>query len=295
MGYDVAGKRILLTGASSGIGRALALELAPRAARLALVARREDRLESVADEVVARGGARPLVLVGDLARQGEAAALAERVLAELGVVDVLVNNAGGGVGGTQWRVSDSDEAREAFEVNFWSPVALTATLVPRMRERGDGAVVNVTSAAQVMPVWQMGHYAASKAALALATDTLALELRGSGVHVLQVIPGPTDTAVQAETKLIPVAERMLAEAPVGDPAELARLIVGALARGRRRLVYPRVLRPVYEVPALARINNAIAARRFRAQIDMDDPRVVRTGSMGDDEARAARDRWDAER
>lgn len=291
----MAGKRILLTGASSGIGRALAHELAPRAARLALVARRQDRLEGVADEVEARGGVRPAVLACDLAQKGAATELADRALEELGRIDVLANNAGGGVGGTQWRVSDGDAARETFEVNFWSPVALAAALVPPMRDRGSGAVVNVTSSAQVMPVWQMGHYAASKAALALATDTLALELRGSGVHVLHVIPGPTDTAVQAETKLIAAAERMLEKAPVGDPAELARLIVGALARGRHRIVYPGVLRPVLEVPALARLNNAIAARRFRAHIDMDDPRVVRTGSQGDDEARAARDRWEAGR
>lgn len=291
----LAGKRVLLTGASSGIGRALALEMASRGASLAIAARRAELLDAVADEAAAGGAERPLVMVADLAERGAAADLAEQALAGLGRVDVLVNNAGGGVGGIQWIVGDREEARETFELNLWSPLALIATLVPAMRERREGAIVNVTSVSQVMALWAMGHYAATKAALAQATETLRLELRGSGVHVLEVIPGPVDTAVQGESRLIPGAERVFGRAPLGDPVELARLAARALERERNRLVYPRRLALLYAFPPLYRRYILSQAGRLASEIDTDDRRVVRTGSMGDQIARDARAAWESRR
>jgi short-subunit dehydrogenase len=292
--YPITGKRILLTGASSGIGRALALEMAGRGAELAVAARREVLLGELGAEIEREGGRRPAVLVADLSKRGAATELAERATAELGSVDVVVNNAGGGVGGSQWAVGDHDAAREAFEVNFWSPVALTAALVPAMRERGSGAVVNVTSMAQVTTMWAMGHYLATKAALARATEALRLELTGSGVHVLEVIPGPVDTAVQAETRLVPGAGAVLDRAPLGDARTLARLAVRALERGRSRLIYPRSMRALYALPLIDRWYMARRARRLADRIDTEDGRVIRSGSMGDEVAREARAAWERE-
>src|SRR3954470_620663 len=97
---DLRDAPVLLTGASSGIGRELALVLAARGARLAVSARRRERLEALADEVAARGGARPVVVEADLAQRGAAAWVAEEALGALGRLDVLINNAGGGVGGS---------------------------------------------------------------------------------------------------------------------------------------------------------------------------------------------------
>ena len=286
---------MLVTGASSGIGRALALELAARGAVLAVSARRFELLHELADEVEATGAARPAVLAADLSRRCSARGLAEDAVAALGRVDVLVNNAGGGCGGSVWRVGDRDEGREAFETNFWSPLALTAALVPAMRDRGEGAVVNVTSTSQVTALWGLGHYSATKAGLAIATETLRTELHGSGVHVLEVIPGPVDTAIQAESRLIPGAEIALSRTPMGSPEKLARLAVRALERGRRRLVYPRPLRIAYALPGMSRWYLAALARRHASEIDAEDPRVVRSGSMGDDVAREARTLWERER
>jgi uncharacterized protein len=291
----LSGQRVLVTGASSGIGRALAHELARRGAILAIAARRVELLEELGEEIVAAGAGRPVVIAADLCERGNAARLAATAAERLGSIDVLVNNAGGGVGGSQWAVGDADAAREAFEVNFWSPLALVQAVVPAMRERGSGAVVNVTSVGQVMPLWAMGHYAASKAALAQATEALRYELTGSGVHVLEVIPGPTDTAVQGETRLIPGAERMLRAASLGDPSALARLIADAIERERRRLVYPRRVAPAYLWPGLYRVFAARMARHLRSEIDADDDRVFRSGSQGDPEAREARERWERDR
>jgi uncharacterized protein len=213
----------------------------------------------------------------------------------LGAVDVLVNNAGVGVGGSQWMVGDRDEAREVFETNFWSPLALVRALVPPMRERSSGTVVNVTSMAQVTTWGGLGHYAASKAALAIATETLRLELEGSGVHVLEVIPGPVDTAIQGESRLVPGFAEATQRAPLGDSAQLARLTVRAIERRRKRLVYPRALRPGYALPAATRWYVERVARRLQRVVPgmADDPRVLRAGSAGDPEVRRAREQWEA--
>jgi short-subunit dehydrogenase len=292
---ELRGQRALVTGASSGIGRALALELAARGAVLAVSARRFELLHELADEIEGAGHERPAVLPADLGRRCSATELAERAVAALGQVDVLVNNAGAGCGGAVWRVGQRDEGREAFETNFWSPLALVAALVPAMRERGHGVVVNITSTSQVTALWGLGHYSATKAALAIATETLRTELHGSGVRVLEVIPGPIDTAIQAESRLIPGAAIVLSRTPVGSAEKLARLTVRALERGRRRrLVYPRVLRVAYALPGISRWYLAALVRRHAGEIDADDPRVVRSGSMGDDVAREARAQWERE-
>src|SRR4051794_28391996 len=299
-GFSLAGQGVLLTGASSGIGRELALVLAGRGARLVLAARRAERLEALAAEVEQRGHARPVAIATDLSRRGAAAGLAEEAQAALGEVDVLVNNAGGGVGGSQWAVGDDDAAREAFEVNYWTPMALTRALVPAMRRRGHGAVVNVTSVAQVNTWLGFGGYAATKAALGVATETLRLELSGSGVHVLEAIPGPVDTAVQGETRLIPGIDRALARVPLGDAGEMARRIVVALERRRASVVYPRRAAVAYVLPALARADTRRLAARVARETDAEALEgvmslVVRTGSFGDPVAREAREAWERER
>jgi short-subunit dehydrogenase len=290
----------LITGASSGIGRELAKELAARGASLAISARRRQLLESLADEISAGGWTAPAVFEGDLSRKGAAQALAAQATEQLGRIDLLVNNAGGGVGGRISAVGDRDEAREAFETNYWSPLALIKTLVPAMEERGRGAVVNVTSMAQVSTWPGFGAYAATKAALGVATETLAMELVDSPVCVLEVIPGPVDTAVQGETRLAPGIEHMLDRTPLGDPAVLARLIAEALERGATRLIYPRRARLAYVLPTLVRWD----ARRLAARVAKETDEatrealgslVVKTGSRGDEIARQAREAWERQR
>ena len=287
-----AGQRVLVTGASSGIGRAVALELGRRHARLILVARREDRLRCVAKEITMLGAPNPIVTVADLAERGAAARVGRDALDWLGGLDVLINNAGGGVGGTQVMVADRDEGREAFEVNLWSPVALAAEVLPFMRAQRAGTIVNVTSLAQVMTWPMMGHYAASKASLAKATETLRLEALGTGVKVVEVVLGPVQTAMQGETGLVPGIERALKSSPTGRPDQAARRIIKAMDRGRPRVVYPRPLLLAYALPTITRSYVAALVRQARGEIDPDDQRVVRTGSFGGPEARAARQAWE---
>jgi short-subunit dehydrogenase len=208
----------------------------------------------------------------------------------LGQVDVLVNNAGVGIGGTQWRVGDRDEGRELFETNFWSPLALTAALVPGMRERDHGAVVNVSSVSQVAPWPLMGHYSSSKAAIGSASETLRLELANSRVHVLEVVAGPNDTAVQAEAQELPGFADAIRGGGMGRPERLAALVVRALERERPRIVYPRRAGVGYWFPPLLRAVLPRMARRVPEAAD--DPRVVRGGSQGDAESLEARAEWE---
>jgi short-subunit dehydrogenase len=285
----VAGKRVLLTGASSGIGLELARRLAAKGARLALVARREERLRALAGEL-AGDGPEPVVLVADLGRRGVAAEVAERARAGLGSVDILINNAGSGIHGLQWVAADTEEARELLEVQFWSPLALTAALVPEMLERGFGAVVNVTSTMQVSPFPAMGHSAASKAALGVSTQALRLELYRSGVHVLEAPLGMVDTANLAESKLLPGGEHWLRSAPKGKPEVAAARIISGLERRRDLVLYPRLMAPVYHVAIIGRT----FARRFAKYADRRDERLLVRGSQGSAPDREARAAWEAE-
>ena len=288
--------RVLLTGASSGIGAELARVLAARGDRLAIAARRRERLEALAEELTPA----PVVFEADLARRGEAQRLGEEAAAALGGIDVLINNAGGGVGGRIATLGDRDEAREAFEVNYWSPLALIRAVAPAMLERGSGVIVNVTSGAKVNTWAGFGAYAATKAALGLATETLRLELIGTGVHVLEAIPGPVDTAVQGETRLAPGIDRMLSRVPLGDARECAEAIVRAIDRRRADVVYPRRTALALHAPTLARWDVRRTAAKVARELDPEarealEGLVVRTGSRGDELAVAAREQWERDR
>ena len=299
--YDLRGKGVLVTGASSGIGRALAGQLAAGGARLAIVARRRQRLEQLADEVVASGGRRPVVLTGDLGRRGEAARLAREAVARLGAVDVLVNNAGGGVGGSVWAVADRDEARTDFEVDFWSHLAFIGELVPLMRRRGEGAVVNVTSIRQVMSWPSFGHNTAAKAALASVTETLRLELAPYGVHVVEVIPGPVDTHALGPARLIPgMVDTLQGRLGLAQPEEVAAQVVEAIRHRAERVFAPEATtRGAYEEPFAFRQEVARSVRQGlgtpAAPARPDD--LVDTLVVGGDHPLVvqAREDWEASR
>jgi short-subunit dehydrogenase len=295
---SIDGRRILLTGASSGIGRELATELAARGATLALAARRRPLLESLASEIASRGGSTPVIFEADLSVRGAARGLAGAARNALGEIDVLINNAGGGVGGRITAVGDRDEPREAFEVNFWSPLALIQALAPEMVGRDRGAIVNVSSMGQITTWPSFGAYAATKGALSVATETLALELQGTGVQVMEVLPGPVDTAVQGETRLAPGIERMLKRVPLGDAATMARRIADGLERGSKRVIYPRRAAFAYLLPALARWAGRRAVAQAGEELGTQEALgslVVRTGSGGDEIARQAREAWEVSR
>ncbi|HUP76583.1 MAG TPA: SDR family NAD(P)-dependent oxidoreductase [Acidimicrobiales bacterium] len=185
------GQRVLVTGASSGIGRATAVAFAAAGATVGICARRADRLEEVLAECNAYTP-RAKSWAVDLADLDGIAGFADTVRRDLGEVDVLVNNAGVPKRRTVLEMTP-DDVEGVMAINYFAPVRLTAALLPSMIERGTGAVVNVSSMGVHSAAYRVGAYAASKAALELYTEALHLELAGTGVQALLFVPGTTRT------------------------------------------------------------------------------------------------------
>lgn len=187
----IAGARALVTGASSGIGAALAVALAREGATVGICARRGDRLAEVLAEcrVHAPDSRHWVFDVGDLDAVPTFAATVE---AALGGVDLLVNNAGIP---KRRRIPELSEAdlEEVMRVNFFAPVALVRALLPGMLARGHGRIVNLSTMGTHSAAARVGAYAASKAALELYTEALHLDLLGTGVDAQLFVPGTTRT------------------------------------------------------------------------------------------------------
>ncbi len=226
-----ADRAALVTGASQGIGADIARELSRRGHRVLLVARSEDRLGTLADELRAAGG-RADVLATDLADRPARAALLDRV-ADLGVaVDVLVNNAGFS---TMGRVSEADPDAELamVEVDVVAVVDLCTRLLPGMVERGRGAVLNVASTAAFQPLPGQAGYGAGKAFVLSYTQSLVGELKGSGVTATALCPGPVDTGFGERAGFTKEeAEKALPSVMWVDSAAVARAAVEGLEKGR---------------------------------------------------------------
>jgi short-subunit dehydrogenase len=226
-------RRAFVTGASSGIGRALAIELARHGADLVLLARRKDRLAEVALEISALGR-RVIPVAGDVTdpnvRQRALAAARQ----ELGGFDILVNNAGVAAHG-RFIEADPGRLRPIFEVNFFAPVELIRESIPLLRQGVQPVIVNIGSILGERGAPHKSEYSASKFALHGFSEAVRPELARLGIDVLVVAVGPT------ETEHFDVLLEGSPKLPWGDPPRMpadkaARLIVRAVERGRHKLV-----------------------------------------------------------
>ena len=180
----------VITGASTGLGAAFTRRLASHGSNVVLVARTASAMQRIADDVTRAHGVKALVLPADLTDRAARAELIER----LGRLDVrtLVNNAGFANLG-EFLDTDSDRLIMEAELNVVAPVDLARALLPQMIARGNGSLINVASTAGFQPIPQMATYAASKAHVLSLSNALWLELQGTGVRVVCVCPGPTET------------------------------------------------------------------------------------------------------
>ena len=225
----VDGRRVLLTGASAGIGREVAVRVGRAGAEVLLVARRRNRLEEVAAEITDRGGSAH-VLPCDMADTDAVDALAARVIADHGGVDVLVNNAGHSIRRTLRRSADRlHDFERVMRLNYFGAVHLSMPLVEDMRGRGGGHVVNVsTMGTQVGPNPRFAAYLASKSALEAFTRSAAPETRRDGVTWTTVhLPlvrtdmiAPTDAYDNAPALSARTAAHMVLDAIVRRPARV---------------------------------------------------------------------------
>lgn len=240
---SLRGRRVVVTGASSGIGRALAVRLAGEGARLALVARGREALEQVAEAVTAAGG-EALVVACDVGEREAVFAAAGTIVEAWGGVDLLVNNAGYGHHRPFLRW-DLDDMERMMRVNYLGSLYWTKAVLPGMVERGEGWVVFVASVAGHLASPDESAYAASKFATVGLAEALSVEVEDAGVHVLTVCPGVIDTPFFDEEALARMPRAALRQ--MVQPEGLADAVVHALARGRHRLTYPRLLAAAYPI------------------------------------------------
>ncbi|MGE0217567.1 SDR family NAD(P)-dependent oxidoreductase [Mycolicibacterium sp.] len=190
---DFTGHTALITGSSGGIGAEFAVQLAQRGAHLVLVARRTDKLDALRDRLVAaHPGIVVDVVAADLSVPGSGAALAEQVHGLGRTVDVLINNAGVGSHGA-FVAEDPDAVAAQIQLNCGTLVDLTARFLPAMVERGRGVVLNVASTSAFQPTPGMAVYGATKAFVLSFSEALWQECRKTGVKVIALCPGPTET------------------------------------------------------------------------------------------------------
>ena len=192
MSVDWSNKVVLITGASSGIGRSLAVELGRRGAASGLLARRADNLRDVEAEVKAAGG-RALALPADVRDESAVRSAADELRAHFGRIDVMVANAGLIVT-TPTTALKSSEVADVMNVNVIGAVNCVTAVVPEMMKQGSGQLVAISSLAAYRGLAKSGAYCASKAALSTFFESLRVDLRGTGVDVTIIHPGFINTA-----------------------------------------------------------------------------------------------------
>jgi len=226
------GARVLITGGSSGIGAGLAEAFAEAGATVGIAARRGDRLAEVLERCRVHSPASTMWTV-DLSEPTDVDRLAEAAVAELGGVDILVNNAGIP---KRRHVTALDPAtvESVMAINYLSPVRLTLALLPHMLERGSGTIVNISSVAATLSAPGEAAYAASKAAVTVFSEVMAVDLWETGVKVMVVYPGVIDT------ELFTLPDNDVPDLPVSaEPVSVAvDAILGGLEAGAAQVYVP---------------------------------------------------------
>ena len=229
----IEGKVVLITGASGGIGAACAAEFAACGAKLSLVARNEEGLRRA-------GGSGALITPGDITLEESRRLAVERTLERFGVIDILINNAAVGLYQPSWEMP-LDEARHLMELNFFAPLALTQLVVPHMRQRRAGLIVNVGSIGGKVVLPWLTIYCATKFALGALTEGQRMELRRDGIRTMMVCPGYVQTNFQENARGGHAPDRVIkARTRALTAPQVAAALRRGVERDARTVVTPRV-------------------------------------------------------
>ena len=236
MPYDLTGKVALVTGASRGIGRAIAEAYAAAGARVVLASRTQDALDAVAEAIRAEGG-EALPVAAHTGDPEAVAALAARAVEAFGGIDIAVNNAATNPHFGPVLTAEASHWDKTFEVNVKGYVHVAKACAPVMRERGGGKIINVASVAGKTPQPGMGVYCVSKAAVLMLTEVLAAELAGWNIQVNALVPGFVKTkfsrAIWDNPAFNEAVLRMTPQHRMAEPHELTglALLLAAPASG----------------------------------------------------------------
>jgi len=226
------GARVIVTGPSSGIGRAIAIEFAKRGARVALASRNAAALDELATQIRSDGG-QAVAIPTDVTADGALDNLARETIRQLGGIDILVNNAGRGMYAS---IADGDpgDVVALFSLNVLAAAAAIRAVVPAMRAQRSGMVINISSVAGRIVVPRIGYYSASKFALTVMGDALRMEESHRGIRVMNVFPGMTRSNF-SENRLGAggrASHQRVAPVPA---AKVARRVADAVGRNRRNV------------------------------------------------------------
>ncbi|WP_435643753.1 SDR family NAD(P)-dependent oxidoreductase [Streptomyces sp. H49] len=237
MSVSLVNRVVLITGASRGIGRAVALAFAREGARLVLAARSAEGLAGVEAEVRALGS-EALSVPTDVTSPEAVTALVDAAMARFGRIDVLVNNAGiGKVGGVESAALE-DDVRQTMRASLFGMINVTQAVLPVLRRQGSGAIVNMSSVMGRKAFARFGSYAIVMHGVSAFSDSLRQELAGAGIAVSVIHPALTATDLLREAKEAEMPPPFRHMTPLSAD-DVARAVLDAVRRGKRRVVLPR--------------------------------------------------------
>ncbi len=236
-------KTILITGASQGIGEAAARAFADYPVNLALVARSADRINALAEALNRKSGVNALAVAADVSQPEDIQQAVARTLDAFGQIDILINNAGVGMSSPVGEI-DYDKGHQLFEINFWGAMRMTEAVLPGMRERKDGLIINISSIVGRRSMPGISVYCASKFALNAFSESIRVELRPHNIRVVSFYPGVTRTNFGDNLLTGPTAVEGKGRAKVTSAEDVARAIVKA-ARKEPRDAYATLFDRVF--------------------------------------------------
>ena len=263
------GRSVVITGASSGIGRAAAIAFAKRGANLVLAARRVEKLEEVKREVEALG-VKALVVPTDVTDPAQVQRLIDASIEHYGKIDVLINNAGVGMMGA-FNETPIEEIREVFEVDFFSVVQMMRAALVAMERDEEGVIVNIASTAGLMPSPYISAYNAAKAALVMLSESVNVEYMGSRIHIVAYCPHITESSFQEAKRTSGRYRNWIRFGSVVTAEAVAEDIVRAVLRPRPLVIHGLLSRVSWKVRALAPWLYYPVVRRFRDRLREANP------------------------